>query len=114
MFPRCLTILALTLGLVFPKAGWVVAHWAFGAQTVVICTGHDLITITLDADGNPVETKDAAHQACTLGKADASLPPTPLAAPADRPEPVQHATLQSSQHGRSSSNAHLPRAPPRL
>ena len=30
-------------------------HSAFGAQTMVICTGYGMVRITLDANGNPVE-----------------------------------------------------------
>ncbi|MBR3371683.1 MAG: hypothetical protein IKG52_13735 [Rhodobacteraceae bacterium] len=47
---------ALALCLALASIGFVQArHLAAGAQTLVICTGYGLVSVTIDADGNPVE-----------------------------------------------------------
>jgi hypothetical protein len=46
--------LALTLGL-GAIASAQARHQAAGQHSIVICTGYGLVTITLDADGNPVK-----------------------------------------------------------
>lgn len=47
--------LVLALILVVGSLGMAVARGqARAVQTLVICTGHDLATVTLDADGEPV------------------------------------------------------------
>ncbi|MDD7971839.1 hypothetical protein [Roseinatronobacter alkalisoli] len=53
---RTLSVVALALSLALAGIGFVQArHLAAGAQTLVICTGYGLVSITIDADGNPVE-----------------------------------------------------------
>lgn len=53
---RSLSGVALALSLALASIGFVQArHLAAGAQTLVICTGYGLVSITIDADGNPVE-----------------------------------------------------------
>ncbi|MCC5959173.1 MAG: hypothetical protein JJU08_07510 [Rhodobacteraceae bacterium] len=53
---RSLSVVALALSLALASIGFVQArHLAAGAQTLVICTGYGLVSITIDADGNPVE-----------------------------------------------------------
>lgn len=113
MFLRCLIVLTLTLGLIFPKAGWLVAHWAFGVQTMVICTGSDVITITLDADGNPVQTSDTQHHACTLGKSDAApSAPVVLAQPSSNALVTAPGLAPETLHSRRSVLLNRARAPP--
>lgn len=53
---RTLAVVALALSVALASIGFVQArHLAAGAQTLVICTGYGLVSITIDADGNPVE-----------------------------------------------------------
>ena len=73
MFTRLALVLLLSLGLVLPKAGWLVAHWVFGAQVVVICTGDQLVAITLDAQGAPVEASSTQTHDCVLANTPGDL-----------------------------------------
>ncbi|MCC5993061.1 MAG: hypothetical protein JJT99_11100 [Rhodobacteraceae bacterium] len=53
---RHISALMLACALALASVGFVQArHHAADAQTLVICSGYGLITITIDADGNPVE-----------------------------------------------------------
>lgn len=68
-FVRILLTIALCLGIVIPKVGSAVQMLVLGElQTVVLCTGDGMVTIQIDAEGNPVETHDEAEPApCVLG-----------------------------------------------
>ena len=55
-FLTVLALLTLTLRSLLP-VGFMLAPAAADEMTVVICTGHGPLTITLDADGKPVPTK---------------------------------------------------------
>ncbi|WP_434286432.1 hypothetical protein [Celeribacter sp. SCSIO 80788] len=64
---RPLLLLALLLGIVGPRSSALLAELGLiRTQVIVICTGDGLQTITLDADGNPIEHKDAKSQPCPL------------------------------------------------
>ena len=60
---RTLLVLAILAGLLLPLMGTVLA-WAAGFETVVICRGDALVTLTLDTDGRPVETELRDHGPC--------------------------------------------------
>jgi hypothetical protein len=60
---RLISILLLTVGLLLPRAGAVLAEVA-GFQRVTICLGAELVTVTLDQGGNPVETELTEHGPC--------------------------------------------------
>jgi hypothetical protein len=51
-----LALLSLTFRSLLP-VGFMLAPSAGDEMTVVICTGHGPLTVTLDADGKPVPTK---------------------------------------------------------
>ena len=55
-FLTVLALLSLTLRSLLP-VGFMLAPSAADEMTVVICTGHGPLTVTLDADGKPVPTK---------------------------------------------------------
>ncbi|SMX32594.1 hypothetical protein COL8621_00855 [Actibacterium lipolyticum] len=70
MAVRALIFAMLFAALLLPKASAVLAAMIPGAfQTIVICTGAGLQTITLGPDGAPIETTDQAPENCTLFKA---------------------------------------------
>lgn len=53
---RHISALMLACALALASIGFAQArHHAGDAQTLVICTGYGLVSITIDADGNPVE-----------------------------------------------------------
>tara|TARA_B100001167_G_scaffold187189_1_gene149139 strand:- start:401 stop:748 length:348 start_codon:yes stop_codon:yes gene_type:complete len=53
LIPRVLIILCLMAGLLAPKGAAVLASAVPGVVQMVICTGHGLDVITLDAEGTP-------------------------------------------------------------
>jgi hypothetical protein len=77
-----------------PGAALDFAMAAPGGQTLVICSDLGATTITLDADGNPVETADhRCHDCCLVsahlpGVADLTSPARTLEPAASRPAPV--------------------------
>lgn len=65
---RILLIFALCLGVVLPKVGSAVQMLVLGElQTVVLCTGDGIVTIRIDAEGNPVEDVSDEAVPCVLG-----------------------------------------------
>ena len=70
--PRALLALAVILGLLLPRMGAALAE-AAGLDHVVICRGDVLVSLTLDADGAPVETALRDHGPCLA----AALPRPP-------------------------------------
>lgn len=68
---RATTILALMMALLLPKmAGPLALIWPSDTITMVICTGERMVTMTFDADGNPVENELPNDERCTLTLAD--------------------------------------------
>ena len=113
MIIRLALALMLVSSLVLPKTGWIVAHWLFGAQTVVICTGTQLITLTLDADGQPVETASPHVHDCALSKAPgADLAGADLPDRTDHARPLSQPLTADIRFVASSGRAGLSRAPP--
>ncbi|MHC0053851.1 hypothetical protein [Actibacterium sp. D379-3] len=65
-----LLVVALCLGLIWPKASAVVSLLLPGTvQTIVICTGDGLVTVTIGPDGAPVRTGETEEAPCTIGTA---------------------------------------------
>ncbi|WP_179378187.1 hypothetical protein [Jannaschia marina] len=56
-------ILLLGIGLLLPRAGAVLADLA-GFDSVVICRGAELVTITMSADGEPIDAEIEEHGPC--------------------------------------------------
>ena len=63
--PSPFVVLLLVLGLILPKATAGLAAVGLAGTTVVICSGDKLVTITLDADGNPISSI-ASEEPCGL------------------------------------------------
>jgi hypothetical protein len=113
LIPRALIVLCLLAGLLAPKGAVVLAGAVPGMVQVVICTGHGLDVITLDAEGNPrrvehdlpCSTVHALPQTgrVALGEAVRTVWFTTIVAP------VATVAAQSVAFLRP-----LPRAPPRL
>lgn len=75
---RILMLYALVFGILAPKMSAVIVQLVPGIQTLVICTGNGLVTLTIDADGEPVEMPRAEVDHCTMVDAnslDASFIP---------------------------------------
>ena len=68
---RICLLLALCTGFVLPKMGAVLANAIPGIQTLVICTGAELVTVTLNAAGEPIDVAESNAQDCLR----ADLPP---------------------------------------
>ncbi|CTQ50520.1 hypothetical protein [Jannaschia donghaensis] len=74
---RLLLILLLSIGMLLPRASAVLAQVA-GLESVVICRGAELVTITFAADGTPVKTEIEEHGPCLASATpNSSAPPTP-------------------------------------
>lgn len=72
-----LVILLVVAATLAPRLSAALGTAFGGTYTIVICTGTTLETITLDADGNPVERQEHSDQPCTLhalGAVEASAP----------------------------------------
>jgi hypothetical protein len=66
-FLRLTLVVAVATGMLLPRMSAVLAELMPGVQTMVICTGTDLITLTIGPDGTPIEADDTgALPHCTL------------------------------------------------
>lgn len=65
-FGYTLLVLATVVGLLLPKMSAVVATLVPGVMVVTICTGSEMVTLTLNADGEPVEEVEPAVDHCVL------------------------------------------------
>ncbi|WP_109468209.1 DUF2946 family protein [Albibacillus kandeliae] len=64
---RCILLTGVLMGVTLPKMTAVLAGVGLSAgNTVLICTGDGLEQITLDAEGNPVESKPVRDVPCLL------------------------------------------------
>ena len=82
-FARITLLVLAILGLLAPRVSAVAASVAPGIRTVVICTGQGMITLRLDAHGDPVQVLDHPDH-CLLAHATdtaARVEVPPLAAP---------------------------------
>lgn len=112
---RLVLLLGVILGVVLPKTSAALADLGLTAsRTVVICTGHGLQEIALDADGAP-PTQGASHDEapCLLvhaldGSSPAAVPVWVALAREFRPAGTTH--LWSGDYHASTRFA---RAPPR-
>ena len=60
-------ILLILSGLLAPRMTAVLAQVIPGVQTMVICTGDELIVLTIGTDGVPIETEDSTQHPCVMG-----------------------------------------------
>ncbi|MEM1066566.1 MAG: hypothetical protein AAGJ74_13785 [Pseudomonadota bacterium] len=74
---RLCVILQLTFGLLVPKMGAVIAGLVPGVTQVVICTGSEMITLTLGPDGAPIETEELRAEPCVMVTEAAAESPAP-------------------------------------
>ncbi|MEM6595743.1 MAG: hypothetical protein AAF672_13215 [Pseudomonadota bacterium] len=58
----------VSLGIILPKAGGVLLEVMPGFTQAVICTGSEIVVVTLDAEGDPVELPEPAMEHCVLDK----------------------------------------------
>ncbi|WP_321336212.1 DUF2946 family protein [uncultured Cohaesibacter sp.] len=64
--PRLILIFGLLMGFLIPQvSAGLVGLGLVQPQTIVICTGSSIETITIDADGNPVKATEKS-QHCTI------------------------------------------------
>ncbi|MBN8294595.1 hypothetical protein JI664_21660 [Rhodobacter sp. NTK016B] len=76
---RSLLLIGLVLGFVTGSVAMASAHYQMrGAGQIVICTGFGATTITLDANGNPVDDKRILCPECTPALAALTETTTPL------------------------------------
>lgn len=89
---RALSLVGLILVLVSGSVSMAGARMlARGADTLVICTGYGLVTITLDADGNPVESAPVPCPDALPAMAALTGATPPLPAPPGAVTPLRHA-----------------------
>lgn len=80
---RPLLLLLTILALVMPRVSGAVASVTPGVMTYVICTGQGMVTVRVDANGNPVSVVDQPDH-CLLSHAidtSARVVLTPLILP---------------------------------
>ncbi len=65
---RGLLVTFLIAGLLIPRMSAVIADVIPGIQTMVICTGEGLITLTIGADGQPVEAVETEPHPCVMSE----------------------------------------------
>lgn len=76
---RACLIALLAAGLLVPKMGAVIAGLMPGVTQVVICTGAEMITLTLAPDGTPIDTGELHAEPCVMAsEAVAEGPPPAL------------------------------------
>ncbi len=76
---RSTFVLALLAGMMLPKMSAALVTLLPNVQTVVICTGDELLTIVLGPDGTPIEIKDTETMDCTLtDTGDPTVKPVPF------------------------------------
>jgi hypothetical protein len=63
---RALLVVLLVSGLLAPRMSAVLAQVIPGIQTMVICTGDELMTITIGTDGVPIETQEQTQHPCVV------------------------------------------------
>ncbi|MEJ6393826.1 hypothetical protein V8J82_11200 [Gymnodinialimonas sp. 2305UL16-5] len=92
---RSILIILLILGVLLPKSGALLGQLA-GFRTVVICTGLELQTITLDESGTPVDTEIEDHAPCLMAipyAAPRLSPPTWIALIPTDPTPLRRLAI---------------------
>lgn len=57
-------LFVLIVALLLPRISAVVVEFIPGADTVILCTGSEYVTVTLDAEGNPTEVSETQDSDC--------------------------------------------------
>ncbi len=65
----------LIAGLLVPKVSALALHLNPNIMAIVICTGTEMVTIHIGADGEPVETTEAGQASCVLADPNAGANP---------------------------------------
>ena len=76
--------LLVVLGLLLPKATAALAAMGLLGETIVICTGEGMTTITLDAQGKPISTTTSGEPCGLLAPVSHLAVPSPDWTPAER------------------------------
>ncbi|WP_422032340.1 hypothetical protein [Roseovarius sp.] len=107
-------VLVLIFALYAGLAPGTMPAWMNGALTLVLCTGGETVTVTLDENGNPVER---THQRCDwsvqLLAADTAAPAPALPRPATA-HPADAEIRAFAARVAPPFLLQSPRAPPRL
>ncbi len=61
---RYTLVLSLAFGVLAPKMGAVLVQLIPGWQTMVICTGGEMVVLTISPDGEPVEVAQDGAEPC--------------------------------------------------
>lgn len=64
---RSMVALLTMVCLLAPKVSALALHLNPDITAIVICSGSELITIHINADGEPVEITEADHTPCVMG-----------------------------------------------
>ncbi len=89
---RILLLLGVLTGIVLPNSSVALAQLGLlDGRIMVICTGHSLRTIVLDADGQPVESR-RTEAPCLLAHGCA-----PSATPPPHPVRVVHRVVERAE-----------------
>lgn len=59
-------MVCLIAGLITPKLSGLLMHISPHVTTAVICTGGEMVTVQLDAQGRPVETEKLGYGPCLI------------------------------------------------
>ena len=115
-FLTVLALLSLTLRSLLP-VGFMLAPASADEMTVVICTGHGPLTVTLDADGKPVPAKPKLTDAGLCAYASPGATTLADAAPSPAAREVVYARYVVRAHAAivvapHKPGATLPRGPP--
>ncbi|MEM7720271.1 MAG: hypothetical protein AAF222_13820 [Pseudomonadota bacterium] len=74
----CLLLPLLLWALLLPKLSVILLEFNPNIQTVVICTGTEMVTITVGPDGEPIHVDDGEDAPCVLTEDKAlSVPSDP-------------------------------------
>lgn len=63
---RILTVTLLLWAMILPKVAGVLLEWHPNIQTVVICTGTDMVTLTIGPNGKPIEVESEEDAPCVM------------------------------------------------
>lgn len=63
---RVLLVLCLVAGILLPRAGAILTELIPGIDRMVICTGTEMITLTIGPDGEPIQEIDSATPHCVM------------------------------------------------
>jgi hypothetical protein len=114
LYETTMTLLVLIVALLLPRVSAVLVEFLPGVDTVILCTGSDYVTVTLDAEGNPTEVSDAQGSDCLRSlAAEVSLDPSSFWQKLTRDFDVVFARLEHPSPGLDVLHfLKAPRAPP--